>query len=585
MATVGADAGKLLDEGLAAFRGGRLDEAERLMHAVLREQPRTPRAHGLLARVYLRREVFDKAEEHARRAIELSPGALPPRDVLASSLAGGGRAEAALEGFRGACAAAPTDMGAAYGLGVLLLAMGRYDDAADALGRARDLAPEVAVIRHRLAGACIQAERHEECLELAEGLIRAGGNTPVLLDMVGRCHLQLGNPLAGARAFEQAIAMDGRARNYPVGLSAACYLLGRREDAERITEGFLRQFPSLTMAAKQPEASVLVLSSIGAKCYRRPLFAPNMYGLDNFIGQIPAERFTFHYFMLEHPEPLEAARQVGPVDLVFNNVATAETAERHGYVPLIREIVDALGVPVINAPEPTALTTRQINSERIPAALDMSFPKTRRYALEDADLAVVAGRIRDDFSFPVILRGPESHSDQRTPFAEDAEALEDALALMAKRRIPDVYAIEYLGAQYEPGVFRKLRCALIGGKFYPSHVSFSDHWNVHRRPADLNFMKTRPDLMDEEKLFVQQPESYIGAENVALLESLNRFLELDFVGVDFEVAQDGRIVLFEANGAMRVLPTLMVEEFPYLLEPRRAMRRACEDMMLRKIGR
>ncbi|MDH5750567.1 MAG: tetratricopeptide repeat protein, partial [Rhodospirillales bacterium] len=517
MDAAGDDSGKLLEQGLAAFQGGRLDEAERLLRAVLRNRPQTPRAHGLLARIHLRREEFDKAGEHARLAIGLAPGQLAHRDVLAKALAGGGRAEGALDEFREACKTNPGDSGAAYGLGVLLLAMGRNDEAAEALGRARELAPHMPVIRHRMAGACLLAGRHEECLELVQGLIAGGDNTAALHDMAGRCHFQLGNPRAAAHAYEQAIALDGRNREYPVALSAACHMMGRGADAERITAEFLRRFPSLTLAAKKPEASVLVLSSIGARCYTHPLSAPHMHGLGNFIGQIPAERFTFHYFQIEHPEALEAARRIAPVDLVYNNVATAETAERFGYGPLIRKIVDDLGVPVVNAPEPTALTTRRINAARIPAALDMRFPNTRRYDLSDGDLNAVADAIRDAFLFPLILRGVDTHSDQNMPLIESADALSDALTALARKRVNDVYAIEYLGMPYEPGVFRKLRCALIGGKFYPSHVSFSDHWNVHRRPADLNFLKTRPDLMDEEKLFVQNPERYIGAGNIARL--------------------------------------------------------------------
>ena len=585
MNTAGVDVDKLLEQALAAFRDGRLGEAELLLRAVLRQHPQTPRAHGLLARICMRRRQFAEAADHCRAAISMAPGVLAFRDVLARALAGGEQAEAALEELRAVCAAAPGDAGAAYGLGMLLLAMERNDEAADALARARDLAPDAAVIRHRTAGACLLAGRHAECLELAEGLIAAGENTPMLHDMAGRCHLELGDPRAAIRDYQRAIALDDGVKDFHVALSAACYMAGQRDDAERITKRFLKRFPSLTMTAKKPEASVLVLSSIGAQCYTRPVSAPHMHGLGNFIGQIPAERFTFHYFQIETPDPLEAARRIRPVDLVYNNIATAETAERYGYGPLIREIVDALGVPVVNAPEPTALTTREANAERIPAALDMRFPKTRRYELGRADLAAVAGAIREDFRFPVILRGPDSHSDQKMPLARDVEELAVALAEMSRRRNPDLYAIEYLGEEYEPGVFRKIRCALIDGKFYPSHVSFSDHWNVHRRPADLNFLKTRADLMDAEKLFVEHPERYIGAENIARLEALNHFLELDFVGVDFNVARDGQIVLFEANGAMRVLPTLMVEKFPYLLEPRHRMRVACEEMMLRKIGK
>ncbi len=129
-----AETQNLLNEGLAACRSGEFAKAEAILHGVLERAPDAADARHLLARIYLDRGEYEKAETFGRRAIALNGNVLLYHETLVKILWQTIGAEAALDDFEKAAKARPRDFGAAYSLGVLLQALGRQEEALKVIG-------------------------------------------------------------------------------------------------------------------------------------------------------------------------------------------------------------------------------------------------------------------------------------------------------------------------------------------------------------------------------------------------------------------------------------------------------------------
>jgi hypothetical protein len=58
----------------------------------------------------------------------------------------------------------------------------------------------------------------------------------------------------------------------------------------------------------------------------------------------------------------------------------------------------------------------------------------------------------------------------------------------------------------------------------------------------------------EDARFLADPAAVLGARAMAALERVRELLALDYAGIDFSLDATGRVVVFEANATMIVLP-------------------------------
>jgi hypothetical protein len=169
----------------------------------------------------------------------------------------------------------------------------------------------------------------------------------------------------------------------------------------------------------------------------------------------------------------------------------------------------------------------------------VSLPRAELLAESGADAVSDRG-----FSFPVLLRAPGFHSGRHFLRVETASDLASAAS-----RLPcgEVLAIEYLQGGWADGCARKGRVMFIDGRLYPLHWAISRDWKVHYFTAD---MADRPTARAREARFLADMPGVLGGAAMATLADIAATLGLDYAGIDFALAPDGRILLFEANAAM-----------------------------------
>jgi protein O-GlcNAc transferase len=150
---------------------GRGAQAEPLLRRRVQSAPGDLEANRLLAIALLHAGKPAQAEFFARRAAESNTA--PALDALGTVLVAAGKPEEAVEVFTRAVAAQPAWPGFHNGLGGALLNCRRYDEAAAAYGRARELDPTNVVYWRQESAALGRGWRLTEALlRLREGVAR-----------------------------------------------------------------------------------------------------------------------------------------------------------------------------------------------------------------------------------------------------------------------------------------------------------------------------------------------------------------------------------------------------------------------------
>ena len=227
-------------------------------------------------------------------------------------------------------------------------------------------------------------------------------------------------------------------------------------------------------------------------------------------------------------------------------------------------------VPVFNPPQAVASTGRVAGARRWAAIPDVVAPEAR-----PVDAAVPAPD-----AYPLIVRAPGQHMGRHMLRVDDARDYAQALRALGDR--DDLVAAPYVETHSSDGAWRKYRIMTVDGALYPLHLAIAAQWNVHYFSAE---MAGRADYRAEETRFLSDPASVLGPRAWTALERLSAALGLDYAGIDFALADDGRIVVFEANAAMTVLHPDDDPRFAYRAAASEAIARAITRMVRRRVAR
>jgi hypothetical protein len=219
---------------------------------------------------------------------------------------------------------------------------------------------------------------------------------------------------------------------------------------------------------------------------------------------------------------------IGDAELCADALARAETLAARTIAP------------VINPPAHVSRTGRADNARRLAAIPGVIAPKT-------ASLSRAALLAADDLSFPLLLRAPGFHTGQHFRFVEHRDALADAAAALPG---DTMLVIAYLDARGADGMARKFRVMFIDGVLYPLHLAISADWKVHYFTAA---MAENASYREQERGFLDDMPTALGPRAMAALEAIRDTLGLDYAGIDFALAPDGSVLLFEANATMVII--------------------------------
>jgi hypothetical protein len=252
--------------------------------------------------------------------------------------------------------------------------------------------------------------------------------------------------------------------------------------------------------------------------------------------------------------------------LAFNLIADADLCA--DALPRALEIAARSPAPVFNAPARVAATGRIESARRLGALADVETPAMR--------LVARASLIENSpFGFPTLLRSPGFHAGRHFLRVETREQLPAALAELPGDAL---LAMSVLDARGIDGYHRKYRAMSIGGAWLPLHLAISSDWKVHYFSAEMG---ARAEHREEERRFLEDMPSVLGRRGCAALEAIAESVGLDYFGVDFAIAEDGRLRVFEANAAMAMLDPPEGSIWDYRRAPLAEARAAARGMVTR----
>ena len=129
------------------------------------------------------------------------------------------------------------------------------------------------------------------------------------------------------------------------------------------------------------------------------------------------------------------------------------------------------------------------------------------------------------------------------------------------------------------GKFRKHRVLMIDGDLYPLHVAVSHHWKVHYFSAD---MSTHAEHRAEDRAFLDDMPGVLGSQTMNTLGAIRDVVGLDYGGIDFAIDLQGRVVVFETNASMSIVPAPTDEMWAYRVAPVERVVRAVQALLRRK---
>lgn len=517
--------------GASLMSKGAYAEAGRRLKRAVEDHPDSATAFANLALAQEKQKQLDAAEANYRKARSLEPASIEIRFCLATFLASTGlpgKQDEAKEIFLGILQDEPAHYGTLCNFGKLLFETGYTSAAATVFNAAANAHPLEITPRLNLAN-----------IDLSRGEWREAK----------RQYLAVLDYDPGSTAAHQ-------------GLASAYRHLGDEERADFHRE---RGFSGNALS---------VIESIGNTAPHRLLMLASARG-----GNVPwnllidREQFETTLLVVEY---FDARASLPPHGLIFNAIGDAELCAPA--LQIAKELVAQSQAPVINTPQRVMESGRVDNARRLRAIPNLRLPAMARASksalLENPEAFMAATGLR----FPLLLRAPGFHGGDFFTRTDDASGLKPALDALPGT---DVTAIEYLDAQAGDGYFRKFRAMVIDGALYPVHMAASEHWKVHYFSSNMMHSTT---LRNEEKAYLDDFQSYLGAQATETLRETGAALGLDYCGMDFGLDRDGKVCLFEANATMLIAPPASDTMWDYRHGATEAAWKAARRMFLARAG-
>lgn len=381
-------------------------------------------------------------------------------------------------------------------------------------------------------------------------------------------HVNLANLLceagewSAARAhYETALWLAPSHAEAHRGLARLLVELGEEEAAERHRRRGFAGKPVTALPYRGDGAAVSVLLLVATTGGNIPL----RHHLDDRVFR------TWVVF----PEFFDRKAALPPHQLVVNAIADADRCP----VALDRAeaLLAATTAPLINRPDAVRASARTANAQRLAGIPGLVVPTTVSLSRAQLDAPGAAAILASHgLTFPLLVRSPGFHTGRYFARVETPQDLPDALAALPGRELT---AIQYLDARGSDGNARKYRVMFIDGRLYPLHLAISRAWKTHYFTADMAQAGAH---RAEEARFLTDMPAVLGPSGVAALEQVCRTLDLDYAGIDFGLAADGRVLLFEANAGMVVNPPDPDDKWAYRRAPIRRIQQAVQEMLLER---
>jgi|HubBroStandDraft_1064217.scaffolds.fasta_scaffold95146_2 tetratricopeptide (TPR) repeat protein len=411
------------------------------------------------------------------------------------------------------------------------------------------------------------------------------GNYSALCEL-GALALSTGHRAAAQTAYQRAVQLQPHNPAGRVNLGNLYYQEGELQRAQEQYEAALQSDSEYVLAHQGLACTLEQLGELqGAKRHWQRGFvghavAPQRYRgsgapirvlllVSTRLGNVATAQFlddrTFAVTAI-YADAFNAQEPLPAHDVIFNAIGDADLCG--ATLQQLQVLLDRTDSRIINPPSRVIVTDRLQNARRLGRIEGVIAPDIRRFG------SAASAESVHDLRFPVLMRAPGFHMGKHFTRVERAADLPMALAALPAG---ELLAIEFLDARGVDGMTRKYRVMFIDGVLFPLHLAVAKDWKVHYFSAA---MADSAVLRAEEQRFLEDMPAALGARAMRALAQVCRELDLDYAGIDFGLAPEGSILLFEANATMAILPPGPDTIWDYRRQPIDAALQAARRLVL-----
>lgn len=327
------------------------------------------------------------------------------------------------------------------------------------------------------------------------------------------------------------------------GLASSSARKGDLVSANQYSREAVNKIP-LNIPADLNKPIVLVLQSIGKNSFE---LGDAGYQLDiasnNMYSYVSDDITIVSLFVEQYENNSEILQKLPCIDLIYNAVADYDDCAQ--VLDMVNAIIKKIAKPVINPPLEQDLTSRDNNFARLHDIDGIVFPVTLKINLQHTDdQALQSLMIENQMKFPVLVRETGTHAGKTF---EKIESSEEFISYRNRTRCGEAYLSQYYDIGRE-GIHRRFRVYCIKGVLCASAVYYGKNWNVHRKS---NIKVINADYLQDEKKFYTNFSEFIRPYHSAITEIIKR-TPLEYYGIDFDILDNKKIIVFEVNAAMNV---------------------------------
>jgi len=509
--------------GSAFYSLGKLDEALSSYKQGLNSN--LPETHNNIGIILFDRGEFDQALACYTKAILLKPNYAEAYNNLGIVLRKLGKFQDATEAFKGAIKINPDYAIAYLNLGDLLMETDRFNEAAVQYELAIAADPKMAEAYFNLGITRTKLNDFPAAHSCFEHALAC---RPDYLDALYNLGVVNGHLLKHAeaeRCYRDVLKLDTYHVNSNINLAVILSEHGRTTEARQHIDIAYSQKNIFVTHSSSANKTVLILFDAGK----------GNLNLSHLFNQ---KTNTIIDWMIEYASD-EQFYTLPNHDLVFNAMGDPDTTGNT--LEPVSRFLQVCNKPLLNHPDKVARTARN----KLPALLDgidnLLIPPVWRFANPDEWVESIGDQL------PLLIRPAHTQGGIGLVLAKTLPDLEQARKLQSG----PVYVSRFVDFRSADSWFRKYRIIFIDRKPYPYHLAISQNWMVHYYTSE---MESYPWKTEEEKVFLQDPESALGCKGLQAITAIGERMDLDYAGIDFSIMADGRILVFEANPTMLVHP-------------------------------
>jgi tetratricopeptide (TPR) repeat protein len=380
--------------------------------------------------------------------------------------------------------------------------------------------------------------------------------------LLGKTLFELNEIEPAIASFQEAVALNPQDAESINWIGALRQALGDDKAAQAAYAEAARIQPLIKRPAARQPAEFRALA----------LYAP-------FGGNTPTEYLFQDAFFDTDTLSLFAGRDYDVatlgqnIQLVVNLVSDAD--QTNALLPLAADLVDRLGLPVVNHPRKVQQTTRDVVARLLCGIPACRVPQALRLEAGD-DRSIAALKAMLPFPSPCLARPVGTHGGDDF---EKIDSLAELSAFLSRQADHDHYLIEYIDYMSADGHFRKYRFIFIDDQILPYHLCIGRDWKLHHINTD---MANQPWMQREEAAFLDDCAAVFGPGQMQALLAIRERIGLDYFGIDCALDVNGNVVVFEVNASMLV--HARNEGFLYK-DPAVRRIKLAYDAMLRKLAR